>query len=74
MPKFTVCFFEIFGFQWDSKMRLYRLTDRCNGDSIEAGADIIARSTSVEISYIDWAIEQDGKFENPDWVIVELAA
>ena len=53
-------------------MRVYRLTNRCNGEDIEVNADTVERVTSVEISYIDWAIGQEGKFENEDWSIVEL--
>lgn len=41
--------------------------DEATGDAIEAYADAVERITEVEIGYIDWMIEQDGKFENGDW-------
>ena len=69
---FSCVFLEFLGFKRTVSMRVYRLTNRCNGEDIEVNADTVERVTSVEISYIDWAIGQEGKFENEDWSIVEL--
>jgi hypothetical protein len=51
-------------------MRKYTLVEKATGDAIEADADTVERVTSVEISYIDWVLELDGKFENGDWVVM----
>ena len=71
-----VNFGRVFFIFWDFKrtvsMRIYRLTDRCNGEDIEVNADALESITFVEIGYVDWAIELDGYFENDHWVIVEL--
>ena len=50
-------------------MCVYLLVDRATGEEIETDAITVERITGVEIAYIDWAIEQDGKFENCDWLI-----
>lgn len=38
--------------------------EEATGDAIEAYA--VERITEVEIGYIDWMLEQDGKFEHGD--------
>ncbi len=50
-------------------MRIYSLIERATGEEIEADKTTVERLTGVEIFYINWAIEQDGKFENGEWVI-----
>jgi len=45
------------------------LVDRATGEEVEVDKATVERLTGVEISYIEWAIEQDDKFENDDWVI-----
>ena len=50
-------------------MRKYKLVDKATGDEFEAYADTVESITGIEISYIDWVLEQDGKFENGDWVV-----
>ena len=50
-------------------MRKYALVDKATGDETEADADMVERVTGVEIDYIDWVLEQDGKFENGDWEV-----
>jgi len=47
-------------------MRQYALVAKAAGDEIEADADTVERLTGVELSYIDWVIEEDGKFGNGD--------
>ena len=49
-------------------MHIYSLVDRATGEEIEADALTVERLTGIEICYIDWAIAQDGKFENADWI------
>ena len=50
-------------------MRLYTIVDKTTGEETEANADTVERILGVEISYIDWLLEQDGKFENGDWEV-----
>jgi hypothetical protein len=50
-------------------MRKYTLVDKANGEEIEAKEGTVERVIGVEISYIDFVLEQDGKFENGDWVV-----
>ena len=47
-------------------MRTYTLVDKATGEEIEANADTVERVVEVEIGYINWLLEQDGKFENQD--------
>jgi hypothetical protein len=68
---FSACFFGIFGFQRNNSMRIYLLLDRATGEEIEVDKATVERVTSIEISYIDWAIEMDGKFENAKWTILK---
>ena len=42
------------------------LVDRLSGEKFGADADTMERVTGVEIGYIDWMLEKDGKFENRD--------
>ena len=49
-------------------MRIYSLIERATGEEIEADKTTVERLTGVEITYINWAIEQDGRFENGDWI------
>ena len=51
-------------------MRKYTLVDKATGEGIEADADMVKRVTGVEIGYINWLLEQDGKFENVDWEVL----
>jgi hypothetical protein len=50
-------------------MRISSLIDRATGDVIEFDGCTIERLNGVEITYIEWVIEMDGKFENGDWII-----
>ncbi len=50
-------------------MHVYTLVDRATGDEIKADKATVERVTGVEAAYIDWAIEQDGRFENDDWIV-----
>ncbi len=50
-------------------MRVYSLIDRATGEEVEVDATTVERVTGVEITYINWVIEQDGKFENTDWIV-----
>ncbi len=45
------------------------MVDKAAGEESEADAGTVERMTGVEISYIDWVLEQDGKFENGDWEV-----
>ena len=45
-------------------MCVYSLVDRNSGNLIEADAATVERVIDIEIAYINWAIEMDGKFEN----------
>ena len=47
----------------------YLLTDKSTGEIALADSDTVERLVGVEIGYIDWAIECDGKFENGMWVV-----
>jgi hypothetical protein len=53
-------------------MRIYSLADRATGEEIEVDKAIVERVTSIEIGYIDWAIEMDGKFENLVWFVMAI--
>ena len=48
-------------------MREYTLVNKATGEETEADADTVERVTGMEIGYIDWSIQQDGKYENRDW-------
>ena len=50
-------------------MRKYVLVDKPTADAIDADAGTVERLTGVEIGYIEWVIEEDGKFENGDWTV-----
>ncbi len=52
-------------------MRVYSLIDRAAGEEVEADKATVERLTGVEIAYINWAIEQDGKFENGKWIVIK---
>ena len=45
-------------------MCVYSLVDRATGDVIEIDGCTVERVIDIEIAYINWAIEMDGKFEN----------
>jgi len=47
--------------------RRYHLTDRHSGDEYEVDADVLERILGIEASYVDWAIAEDGAFENGGW-------
>ncbi len=48
-------------------MGIYWVLDRTTGEEILVDGDTVARVIRVEISYIDWCIETDGRFENGKW-------
>ena len=50
-------------------MRIYSLIGRTTSDVIEIDGCTIERLTDIEVTYINWAIEMDGKFENGNWAI-----
>jgi len=50
-------------------MRIYSLIDRATGEEVEADGCIVEWLTGIEIAYINWIIEMDGKFYNGDWLI-----
>lgn len=50
-------------------MGRYILVDKAAGEEVEADADMVERVTGVELSHIDWLIEDDEKFENGDWEV-----
>ena len=50
-------------------MHIYLLVDRATGEEIEVDATTVERIADIEITYINWSIAQDGKFENANWVI-----
>ena len=50
-------------------MRKYTLVDKVTGEEVKADADTLERVVGVEIGYINWLLEQDGKFENQDWEV-----
>jgi hypothetical protein len=50
-------------------MRKYTIVDKATGEETGADTDMVERITGVDISYIDWVLQQDRKFENVDWVV-----
>jgi hypothetical protein len=50
-------------------MCAYSLVDRATGEKVKVDSSTVERLTGVEISYIEWAIEQADKFENDDWIV-----
>jgi len=50
-------------------MCVYTLIDRATGEEFKADKATVGRVIGVEIAYINWAIEQDGMFENGKWAI-----
>lgn len=48
-------------------LRRYRLVDRATDEEYDADGADLERITGVEVSYIDWAIAEDGAFENGRW-------
>ncbi len=53
-------------------MCIYSLVDRATGEEAEVDAETVEQLTRIEINYISWAIEQDGRFENGNWIITFL--
>ena len=51
----------------------YLLTDKSTGKIALAEGATVEQLVGVEISYIGWAIECDGKFENGKWVVARNA-
>lgn len=47
--------------------RRYCLVDRATGEEYEVDGAALERITGVEASYIDWAVAEDGAFENGNW-------
>jgi hypothetical protein len=45
----------------------YRLTDKRTGEEYDIGAEDLVCVVGVELSFIDWATETDGAFENGRW-------
>ena len=52
-------------------MHIYLLVDQTTGEEIEVDATTVERIADIEIAYINWAIAQDGLFDNGDWVITK---
>ena len=52
-------------------MYVYSLVDRATGEAIESDGCTVERLTGIEIAYINWVIEKNGKFENANWLIPE---
>ena len=50
-------------------MGKYTLVDKASGEEFEADGGTVERVAGVEIGYIGCCIEQDGKFENGEWVV-----
>ncbi len=50
-------------------MRVYSLDDRTTGEVIDTDGRSVERLISIEVCYIDWAISQDGVFENANLLI-----
>ena len=50
-------------------MGAYLLVDRATVEEVEADTTTVERLTGIEICYINWAIKQDGNFENGNWII-----
>ena len=50
-------------------MCIYSLLDRATSEEVKAGTTTVERLTGIEICYINWAIEQGGKFKNGNWII-----
>ena len=48
-------------------MPQYWLTDLTTGDSLLVDADTIERVLGVEISYINWVLENEEFYENGKW-------
>ena len=59
--------FEAFVFKDDAHMLQYWLTDLTTGEGLQVDADTIERVLGVEISYINWVLENDGVYENRKW-------
>ncbi|WP_449045666.1 hypothetical protein [Paracoccus versutus] len=47
--------------------RRYHLTDWRGGAAHEVDAEALERIIGIEAGYVDWAIAQDGVFENGRW-------
>ena len=56
-----------FGANGVAEVPCYRLTDITCSETCEIDADDLVRIVGVELSFIDWAIETDGAFENGCW-------
>ncbi len=53
-------------------MCIYSLVDRATGEEVEADKTKVERLTGIEITYINWSIEQDGKYEYGNWIITRI--
>ncbi len=51
-------------------MPTYWLTDLETGDTALVDGGTIEQVLGVELGYVDWCIEQDGKYENGKWKVV----
>lgn len=47
--------------------RRYRLVDRATGEEYEVDSATLERILGIEAGYVDWAIAEDGRFENGRW-------
>ena len=48
-------------------MQDYWLTNLNTGECVNVNAGTVERVLNVDISYIDWVLKTDGKFENGTW-------
>ena len=48
-------------------MQDYWLTNLDTGECLNVNASTVERVLKFEISYIDWVLKTDGKFENGTW-------
>lgn len=51
-------------------MDIWTITEKGTGNTLEINSDEVERLVGVEISYIEWTIQQDGRFENGRWRVV----
>ena len=52
-------------------MAAYLIENRTNDDGSKQEVDggTVERLTGVEVGYVDWAIDQEGHFENAEWMV-----
>jgi hypothetical protein len=65
-------FLKFLDFKGTIPVHIYLLVGRATGEKVKVDSSTMERITGIEIVYIEWAIEQDGRFENGGWLVFQF--